>query len=204
MPEPNRWDERYKTGDTPWETGQASSELQRVLAESTIQHCRALELGCGTGASAVWLAQQGFDVTACDLSTLAIDRARQRAKEARVSINFFVADVLRPPTDLADPFDFFFDRGCYHVVRREDVTAYLETLRRLTRPGTLGLVLTGNAREPHEPGPPVVTEEQVRAELGKLFEIVRLREFRFDQVESDGTRFLGWSCLLRRMADLAA
>ena len=115
-----------------------------------------------------------------------------------MSVNFIVADVLKPPTDLAGPFDFFFDRGCYHVVRREDVTAYLETLHRLTRPGTVGLVLTGNAREPHDPGPPVVAEEQIRAELGRLFDIVHLREFRFDQVEADGTRFLGWSCLLRR------
>ena len=107
--------------------------------------------------------------------------------------------MLKPPTELAGPFDFFFDRGCYHVVRREDVAAYLDTLRRLTCPGTLGLVLAGNAREPHEPGPPVVTEEQIRQELGRLFDIVCLREFRFDQVEADGSRFLGWSCLLRRI-----
>jgi SAM-dependent methyltransferase len=201
MPEPSRWDERYKTGDTPWETGQPSSELQRVVAETGIQPCRCLELGCGTGASAVWLAQQGFDVIALDLSALAIDRARQRAKEASVRVNFLVADVLKPPPELADSFDFFFDRGCYHVVRREDVTGYLGTLQLLTRPGTLGLVLTGNAREPHDPGPPVVTEEQVRAELGTLFDFVHLREFRFDQVETDGSRFLGWSCLLRRKQD---
>lgn len=198
MSDPTRWDERYEKGDSPWETGQPSSELQRLIAETSIHPCRALELGCGTGASAVWLAQQGFNVTALDLSPLAIDRALQRANKAGVRVNFLVADVLNPPTELADPFDFFFDRGCYHVVRRENVTAYLETLRQLTRPGTLGLVLTGNAREPHEPGPPVVTEEQVRAELGLLFDLVRLREFRFDQVEVDGTRFLGWSCLLRR------
>ena len=67
--------------------------------------------------------------------------------------------------------------------------------------GTLGLVLTGNAREPHQPGPPVLTEEQIREEVGRLFDIVHLREFRFDQVEADGSRFLGWSCLLRRKVD---
>jgi hypothetical protein len=60
--------------------------------------------------------------------------------------------------------------------------------------------LAGNAREPHEPGPPVVTEEQIRAELGRLFDIGQLREFRFDQIEADGSRFLGWSCLVRRNA----
>jgi SAM-dependent methyltransferase len=198
MFEPARWDERYEKGDTPWETDQPSSELQRVVAEVPIHPCRALELGCGTGTSAAWLATQGFNVTALDLSCRAIERARRRADRAGVSVRFLVADVLRPPPELTGPFDFFFDRGCYHVVRREDAAAYLETLRRLTRPGALGLVLAGNAREPHDPGPPVVSEEQITAELGSLFDIVRLRDFRFDQVEAVGTRFLGWSCLARR------
>jgi SAM-dependent methyltransferase len=193
-----RWDERNAKGDAPWETGLPSSELQRVVAEVPVRPCRALELGCGTGASAIWLAHQGFDVTALDLSSLAIERARRRADEAGVRVRLLVADVLKPPPELAGPFDFFFDRGCYHMVRREDPAAYLKTLRRLTRPGTLGLVLAGNAREPHDPGTPVVSEEEIRSELGSLFDIVQLREFRFDQVEAVGTRFLGWSCLLRR------
>ena len=115
-----------------------------------------------------------------------------------MKVKLLVADVLSPPPEVAGPFEFFLDRGCYHVVRRENVAGYLATLRRLTQPGTLGLVLAGNAREPHDPGPPVVSEEQLRAEFGELFEVVRLREFRFDQVEAVGVRFLGWSCLLRR------
>ena len=170
-----------------------------MLAENPLTACRAIELGCGTGVNAVWLAQQGFDVTAIDLSTLAIQRARERAETAGVTVRFLAADVLHLPagTDGA-AFDFFFDRGCYHAVRREDVGAYVQSLRRLTRPGTVGLVLAGNARERHDPGPPVVNEEQLREELGSLFDIIQLREFRFDQVESVGTRFLGWSCLLSR------
>jgi SAM-dependent methyltransferase len=194
----DHWNERYEKNDTPWDTGQPSSELQRVLAESGIKPCRALELGCGTGTSAVWLSQQGFAVTAVDVSPLAIECANQHAEAAGVRLHFLVADVLDPPTDLTGPFDFFFDRGCYHVVRRDNPEAYLETLRRLTRPGTVGLVLTGNAREPRQPGPPVVSAEQIHAELGSLFDVVQLREFHFDQIEADGTQILGWSCLLRR------
>ncbi len=197
MSDLTRWEERYAKGDTPWETGRPSSELQRAVADIPVRPCRALELGCGMGANAVWLAQQGFEVTALDLSASAIERARQRAGEAGVSVHFLVADVLKPPPQLAGPFDFFFDRGCYHVVRREDPQAYVQTLRRLTHSGTLGLVLAGNAREPHEPGPPVVSEEQIRQELGSLFDIVQLGEFRFDQSQIDSNRYLGWSCLLR-------
>jgi hypothetical protein len=64
----------------------------------------------------------------------------------------------------------------------------------------MGLVLTGNACEPHSPGPPVVTEAEIRMELGSLFDIVQLRDFRFDQGSVDGVRHLGWSCLLKRRA----
>jgi SAM-dependent methyltransferase len=198
MPDIN-WDSHYQSGTPPWETGQPSSELARVVAEEKIQPCRAIELGCGTGINAVWLAQQGFDVTAVDITPLAIERARRRAIAAGVTVRFELADVL----DLREhyePFPFFFDRGCYHAVRDLDVRAYLRTLERVTAPGSLGLVLTGNARDPHPPGqgPPVVSAEELHAELEPVFEIVRLREFRFDTVEEAGPGFLSWSCLVRR------
>jgi SAM-dependent methyltransferase len=198
MSELARWEERYRSGDTPWDTGRPSSELQRVLTQEEIRPCRAIELGCGTGTNAIWLAQQGFEVAAVDLSSLAISRAREHAAAEGTKVDFMCADVLNPP-DLGS-YDFFFDRGCYHVVRRSDVQAYLRTLKAVTHAGSIGLVLTGNAREPHEPGPPVVAEQEIREELGAAFEIVWLREFRFDQVEAVGVRFLAWSCFLRRPA----
>src|SRR4051812_10528508 len=125
MADAAHWDERYRKGEKPWDTGQPSSELRRVLEETPLRPCRALELGCGTGANAVWLAREGFDVTAVDISPLAVAEARRRAEEAGVGVRFLAADVLRPPDELQGPFDFFFDRGCYHVVRREDAGAYV-------------------------------------------------------------------------------
>jgi SAM-dependent methyltransferase len=199
MSETARWEVRYRTGDTPWDTGQPSSELQRVIAEEHIRPCRAIELGCGSGTNAVWLAKQGFEVTGVDFSSLAISRAHGRAASEGVKVSFLCADVL----NLADlgRYDFVFDRGCYHVVRRIDVQSYQRTMREITHLGSIGLVLAGNAREPHEPGPPVVEEREMREELGAVFDIVWLREFRFDQVEAGGLRFLGWSCYLRKAAE---
>src|SRR5947199_7888222 len=111
-----KWEERYRTGDVPWDTGRVSSELVRVIRDEKIQPCRAIDLGCGTGSNAVWLAQQGFDATGVDIAPRAIERGRQRAAAAGVAVNFLAADLLNPP-DLGSPFRFFFDRGCYHVVR---------------------------------------------------------------------------------------
>jgi SAM-dependent methyltransferase len=203
MAEISNWDDRYRSGDTPWDSGRPSEELRRVIAEAHITPTVAIEFGCGTGTNAVWLAQQGFQVTAVDVSPLALTRARQRAANSGVSVRFVEADVLQQDVlqqadELVGPFDFFFDRGCYHVVRRNNVQPYLDALRRLTHPGSVGLVLTGNAREPHDPGPPVVSEEQIRAELGSVFEITHMREFRFDTTDTIDVRFLAWSVLLRR------
>jgi methyl halide transferase len=197
MTELDDWNDRYRDGNLPWDTGRPSSELQRVLKQHAIQPCRALDLGCGTGSSSVWLAQQGFDVTGIDVAALAVERAQERARTAGVNARFVAADILNlPDPDL--PFSFFFDRGCYHAVRRGAPAAYAPAIARQVAPGAIGLILAGNANEPHDPGPPVVSEEQIRDEIGVAFQIMDLHEFRFDEAPGVPERFLGWSCLVRK------
>lgn len=197
MTEKISWNERYREGDLPWDTGRPSSELQRVVSRNGIQPCRALEIGCGTGTNSIWLAQQGFEVTGLDLAPLAVEQAQHRASAAGVKANFMVADVLDLP-ELDGPFEFFFDRGCYHAVRRDAPGKYAPAVAHQLAAGGRGLILAGNAREPHDPGPPVVTEEQIRDELGVAFQILDLHEFRFDEAAGVPEQFLGWSCLVEK------
>jgi methyl halide transferase len=197
MTEQIDWNDRYREGNLPWDTGRPSTELERIIHQNAIEPCRALELGCGTGTNSVWLAQKGFEVTALDLAPLAIEQAQQRASTAGVQVHFLVADVLQLP-DLGEPFAFFFDRGCYHAVRRDAPDQYAPAVAHQLAAGGRGLILAGNAREPHEPGPPVVTEQQIRDELGSAFQILDLHEFRFDESPSAPEHFLAWSCLLQK------
>lgn len=191
------WDRQYKAAPV-WDTGRPSSELGRVLDRFAIGPCRALELGCGTGVNAAYLARRGFSVTAIDLSPRAVRAARRRARALGVRVRLLVGD-LADAWRLGGPFDFFFDRGCYGAVRRRQRNDYLATLECVTVPGALGLVLTGNAAEPEdEVGPPGVTAAELRREFGGLCEVIRLRPFRFDPCGPTGCRYLGWSCLLRR------
>jgi SAM-dependent methyltransferase len=197
MAEHTNWNDRYREGNLPWDTGRPSSELERALRSNGIQPCRVLEIGCGTGTNSVWLAQQGFEVTGIDLAPLAVERAEERARAAGVKARFLAADVLALP-EWGGGFDFFFDRGCYHAVRRSAPEQYAPSVARQLATGARGLVLAGNAREPHDPGPPVVTEEQIRSELGLAFDILDLREFRFDEAPGVPESFLGWSCLVEK------
>ncbi len=191
------WNDRYRDGNIPWDTGRHSAELARVLYADQIHPCRVIEFGCGTGSNAVWLAEQGYDVTGLDLSPLAIERANQRAAEAGVKVRFLAGDLLAAP-DLGEPADFLFDRGCYHAVRRENVAGYLDAADRALGAGGIGLVLAGNAKEKHDPGPPVVEESEFRGEIGSRFDIVWVREFRFDPVIGVDIEPLGWSCFFRK------
>src|SRR3954469_11447932 len=198
MKEQSDWNDRYRDGNLPWDTGRPSSELQLVLKQNAIQPCRALDIGCGTGTNSVWLAQQGFELTGIDVSPLAVDRAEKRAHAAGVKVQFVVGDVLHLP-ELDGPFAFFFDRGCYHAVRREAPEQYAAAIAQQLAPGARGLVLAGNAREPHDPGPPVVSEHEIRSELGTAFQILDLHEFRFDDAPGVPERFLCWSCLVEKL-----
>src|SRR6185503_16881180 len=142
------------------------------------------EIGCGTGTNAIELARRGFNVTAVDFVKQAVEAARAKAERAKANMDFRVADVLSD--DLGGPYDVLFDRGTYHCLRMENLEKFQAVLKRVTRCGSWFLCLAGNAKEKKEDaGPPVVHEHEIRAELGPLFEIVELREFRFATNQAD-------------------
>lgn len=195
------WDERYKSKDTPWDSGQPSQEILRVLQEWSIAPCACLELGCGTGTNAIHLASLGYSLTATDVSSLAIEQAKKKAEQAGASVEFIEADLLANP-HFGGPFPFVFDRGVYHILRKANLEAMRKILLRHTAPGSIYLTLAGNANDtaPDDRGPPRVTAIELVTELEPHFELVQLREFRFAGVVVDGkeTRPLGWSAIFRR------
>ena len=71
----HEWNAHYASGKAPWDTGEPEPELVELLRQHPGSVGRALEIGCGTGTNALWLAAQGFDVHAIDVAPLAIERA---------------------------------------------------------------------------------------------------------------------------------
>ncbi len=193
-----RWDRAYRGGARPgWDVGRPSSELVEAVDKGVLKPCRALELGCGAGTNAVFLAGRGFDVTAIDIAPTALAIAEQRAQKEGVQVRWLLADVLSPPR--LEPFELIYDRGCYHGVRRQNAAGYVAALERLSKPGTRVLILAGNANEPPpHSGPPRVKEEEIRADFSKAFAIDALRETRFDTSDPNRKGALAWVILLRR------
>jgi SAM-dependent methyltransferase len=104
----------YQLGITPWEREQVPSQLQRLAAEWT-QPGAALDVGCGTGRDAVYLARHGWAVTAIDSVPQALNAARARAKDAGVEVNWVQGDVTELlAAGVGEGCDLIVDRGCFH------------------------------------------------------------------------------------------
>lgn len=86
------WDARYTEGDGAKWSGRPNGRL--VAEVGGLTPGRALDVGCGEGADAIWLAKRGWTVTAVDISSVAIGRAREAADRASAVVEWVTGDVL--------------------------------------------------------------------------------------------------------------
>lgn len=116
----------------PWHREHPPALLERAV-EQRATPGRALDLGCGEGTHAVYLAQQGYSVVGIDFVTAAVAAAAARAERAGVDIELREGDVLDydPPA----PFDIVLDSGCLHHLPRGKVGAYRARLDEWLAPG---------------------------------------------------------------------
>lgn len=124
----------------PWDINAAQPALMELEALGAISG-DVLDIGCGLGNNAVFLASRGHSVTALDGSPAAIETARQRAADAGVSVTFDVADA----TDLTgydDRFDTVIDSALMHCLDDAGRDAYAAGLHRATRPGARWFIYT--------------------------------------------------------------
>ena len=193
----NRFEERYKTGDTPWDHDSPDKNLVDMVAHGLIPECKALDIGCGTGSNAIWLARQHFTVTGCDLSQTAIEIAREKASGSNVDCTFLVADFLEDPIPGAS-FGFVFDRGCFHSVGADkERRQFAENVSACLEAGGLWLTMAGNADEPErEVGPPQLTAIELISAVEPCFEILSLSAGRFGSDQPDPPK--AWICLMRK------
>lgn len=128
---------RYLCGKAPWDTGTVPPEI--VSLAKSLKPGRALDLGCGTGTTSIFLAQHGWQVVGVDFVQRAIQKARRKAAqipEIQGGVEFFVADVTRL-TFLQEPFDLVVDVGTLHALTPDGQRLLAQHLARLTRPGAL-------------------------------------------------------------------
>ena len=102
-----KWDRRYAGSELVW-----TAEPNRFLVAEVegLAVGRALDLGCGEGRNAVWLAQRGWEVTGVDFSQVGLDKAARLAEQRGVSVQWLRADVVAwvPPPGAFDLVVIFY------------------------------------------------------------------------------------------------
>ena len=193
----NRFEERYRKDDTPWDHGAPDTNLIDMVAQRPIPKCKVLDIGCGTGDNAIWLSRQHFTATGCDLSRTAIEKAKGKAAMSNVDCAFIVADFLKDRIP-GSPFGFVFDRGCLHSVDTADERRrFAENVASHLEEEGLWLSLVGNADgQVREIGPPKLTAVELVAAVEPCFEIISLAAGYFGSDQSDPPK--AWVCLMRK------
>jgi SAM-dependent methyltransferase len=125
----------------PWDAVGVRAELRELLASGEVDpitHPRAIDLGCGTGANVVHLAEQGFRATGVDFSPVALDKARQRAAAAGVSsrCRFVEADLTLDDRRVEGPYDLLLDFGSIDDLQGAARPAAARLVERLSQPGS--------------------------------------------------------------------
>jgi SAM-dependent methyltransferase len=139
------WDILYRTNATAWEDAEISEAAIRLITQHLPPRRSILELGCGRGVDALWLARNGYTVAACDVSPTAIQEAREHAQQQGLQIDFFVADILSDPSTLPR-CDAIYERGLLHTLVTDEGRARCAgAIAGLLDPGNLWLSIAGAA-----------------------------------------------------------
>ena len=147
------WDRAYRTGDhlEHWEAPSVPPELAALVsagpALGLAPDAAALDIGCGTGQEAVYLAAAGMQVIAVDSSRPALELARERAATAGVDLDLRAGSAFDLPV-ASDTIDLALDRGCLHGIEPEERPEYAAEIARVLAPG--GLFLLRGARDDDE------------------------------------------------------
>lgn len=198
MQEKHEWEERYGQKKTPWDTGRPDSHLVRLVAAWPKTGGRVLEVGCGTGTNAVWLAQQGFQVTGLDFSSKAVELAKQRAEQNGAQCSFAADDFLSWQPE-GGPFSLLFDRGCFHCMGTDEQRSrFVSQAAACLESGGLWFSLIGNSdQQMAGEGPPRLSAAQLCASVEPSFEVLRLESCFFDSSNNPPELLRFWQCLMR-------
>jgi SAM-dependent methyltransferase len=138
------WDARYSEREGAMWSGRPNGRLAAEVAD--LIPGRALDVGCGEGADAVWLARRGWTVTAIDVSDVAVCRAREAAELAGAAVEWVCGDALKTPFP-ARSFDLVSMQ--YPALPKAAGEAAVRTLLDTVRPGGLLLAIYHDLDDEH-------------------------------------------------------
>jgi SAM-dependent methyltransferase len=157
----------YRVGFAPWDNELVPPELvELVEGPRALPPGRALDLGCGRGTHAIYLAQHGWQVTGVDLVPRALETARRKADAAGAQPTFVPGDITRLlELGIGMDYDLLLDVACFHGLTADQRPGATRQITRVARSGAI-LLLVGFAPAKRGPLPHGIDKD----EIVRLFE----------------------------------
>lgn len=184
------WDDAYRQQQTPaWSIGAPQPEYAAIIDTDGAVGGEVLDAGCGHAELALALAARGHTVVGIDLSPTAVAAAAAAAEERGLAGATFVAADISSLTGYDGRFGTIFDSGLLHALPDELRDGYLRSMHRAAAPGARFYILafgTGAFGEHDGPGPTQFTEDQLREEVSKYWQVDEIRPARLHAALPEG------------------
>ena len=175
-----RFESAYE-GRPPWDIAGPQPAFVELEKKGAIRGS-VLDVGCGTGEIALYLASRGLEVLGVDFVPIAIERAKAKAVGRGLSVKFEVGDALKLD-QMGRKFDTVIDSGLFHTFSDEDRLLYVSALSRVVRQGGCVHILCKSDQEPPGQGPRRVTQQEIRDSFRSGWQVTDIRESRFQTTD---------------------
>jgi cyclopropane fatty-acyl-phospholipid synthase-like methyltransferase len=159
--------ENFYAGPTPWDIGKPREQFTAIADRVSSP---VLDAGCGTGEHALFFAGHGHQVVGIDFVDEAIRRARRKASEMGLAVEFLVKDATMLG-DWGRRFATVMDCGLFHIFSDDDRRRYVDGLAQVLEPGGLLFLMTFSDEEPGSEGPRRVSRRDLYAAFADGWEV---------------------------------
>jgi ubiquinone/menaquinone biosynthesis C-methylase UbiE len=182
------WEDAYKARP-PWDIGRPQPAFVELVRAGELNMGGVLDVGCGTGENALYLAEEGFSVVGVDLATRAIDEARAKATERKLKVDFRLSNALSLDFE-SRYFDNTIDSGLFHTFSDNERLVFAHEIARVLTTNGKYFMLCFSDKEPTSwGGPRRITREEIEKTLSPLFDINYIEDAYFaTRIHNDGGR----------------
>ncbi len=170
------WNYAYY-GSPPWDIDEPQPEIVRLIEDKEILGENVLDIGCGLGVNDIFISKKGFSVTGLDFAPKAIERARAKAFNEKVKIDFIVGDALKLENYFAKySFATVIDSGLFHTLSDDKRPIFANQIWKVLMDKGRFFVLCFSDKQSGNLGPRRISKREIVDTFSRFFSINYIKD----------------------------